>query len=280
MRCIFISDLHGEKSRYQKLFTIIKEEQPDGVFFGGDLLPGGFGLSENIETFIHQEFFLRISDMQNQGVQTRFFLILGNDDPGIYEDDFLDLQNKSLVTYVHNRTVPFNDLFVTGYAYIPPSPFTLKDWEKYDVSHYVDHGSMSPEQGVHSIDIQRDGMLETTIKDDLRRLVKNSPPEKTIFLFHTPPYQTKLDRAALDGKTIDHVPLDVHVGSIAVQRFIKQYHPFLTLHGHIHESVRLTGTWHQNIGSTRLFSAAHDGPELAVVRFDTDDVDKATRDLV
>jgi Icc-related predicted phosphoesterase len=280
VHCLFVSDLHGEKRRYRSLFNIIEEEQPDGVFFGGDLLPGGFGLSENIEEFIHHEFLLKITELQNHGVRTRFFLILGNDDPRIYEKHFLELQDKTLITYVHNRTVPFKDFFVTGYSYIPPSPFTLKDWEKYDVSHYVDPGSIPPEQGSYSINVNHEDVLETTIKEDLKELVKHSPPEKTIYLFHTPPYRSKLDRAALDGKIIDHVPFDVHVGSIALQRFIKQHHPFITLHGHIHESVRLTGAWHQKIGSTHLFSAAHDGPELAVVRFDTNDLDKATRELV
>ena len=43
--------------------------------------------------------------------------------------------------------------------------------------------------------------------------------------------------------------------------------PLITLHGHVHESTRLTGSWRQQLGSTLCFSAAHDGPELALVRF-------------
>ena len=98
-----------------------------------------------------------------------------------------------------------------------------------------------------------------------------------MFLFHTPPHETKLDRAALDGKMVDHVPLDLHVGSIAVRRFIEARQPLLTLHGHIHESARLTGSWRDRIGRTHLFSAAHDGPELALVRFDLEHPEGATR---
>ena len=52
------------------------------------------------------------------------------------------------------------------------------------------------------------------------------------------------------------------------------------LHGHIHESPRLTGKWRQQIGRTHAFTAAHDGPELALVRFDLDDLDNATRELL
>jgi Icc-related predicted phosphoesterase len=85
---------------------------------------------------------------------------------------------------------------------------------------------------------------------------------------------------ANDGKMVNHVPLDLHVGSIALRRFIEQRQPLVTLHGHIHESVRLTGSWRDRIGRTHLFGAAHDGAELALVRFDLDDPDSATRQLL
>jgi Icc-related predicted phosphoesterase len=103
---------------------------------------------------------------------------------------------------------------------------------------------------------------------------------RTILLFHTPPYNTGLDRAALDGKKVDHVDLDVHVGSIAVRRFIESKQPLLTLHGHVHESARMTGTWKEQIGRTFAFSAAHDGHELALIRFDLENLDDATRELL
>ena len=115
---------------------------------------------------------------------------------------------------------------------------------------------------------------------DLAALVNDDRMERAIFLFHTPPYDTPLDRAALDGKKYEHVPLDVHVGSIAVKRFIEQRQPLLTLHGHVHESARLTGEWKTRIGRTVCINAAHDGPELALVRFDPEFPDKASRELI
>ena len=39
--CFFVSDLHGKKDRYNKLFRKIEEERPYSVFLGGDLLPSG-----------------------------------------------------------------------------------------------------------------------------------------------------------------------------------------------------------------------------------------------
>ena len=79
---------------------------------------------------------------------------------------------------------------------------------------------------------------------------------------------------------IDHVPLDVHVGSIAVKKFILKRQPLITLHGHVHESARITGTWIERLGKTTAISAAHDGQELALVKFNPDDPQAAVRDLL
>ena len=101
-----------------------------------------------------------------------------------------------------------------------------------------------------------------------------------MFLFHTPPHETKLDRAALDRKLVEGVPLDVNVGSIAVRRFIEKRQPLLTLHGHVHESTRLTGAWGDQIGRTHMFNGAHDGGELAMIEFDLGDLDNAGLQLM
>ena len=68
--------------------------------------------------------------------------------------------------------------------------------------------------------------------------------------------------------------------SVAIQRFIASRQPLITLHGHIHESTRLTGAWRDRMGNTHAFSAAHDGPELALVRFDPSRPEQASRELV
>jgi hypothetical protein len=52
------------------------------------------------------------------------------------------------------------------------------------------------------------------------------------------------------------------------------------LHGHVHESARLTGEWRDQLGRTHCLSAAHDGGELALVRFDLESPGQATRALI
>jgi Icc-related predicted phosphoesterase len=169
---------------------------------------------------------------------------------------------------------------VYGYGYIPPTPFLSKDWERYDVSRYVDPGSVSPEEGWHSIPHTAIEARYATIKEDLDHLCGTDDLTGAVMLFHAPPYKTLLDRAALDGKFIDHVPLDVHVGSIAIRQFIERQQPWITLHGHIHESPRLTGAWREKIGRTYLFTAAHDGEDLSLITFNLEEPERATRRLV
>ena len=79
---------------------------------------------------------------------------------------------------------------------------------------------------------------------------------------------------------VDHAPLDVHVDSTAIKRFIEKRQPFATLHGHVHESSRITGSWKEKIGSTHIFSVAYGGPELAVVRFDPEKPQDARREIL
>ncbi len=207
-------------------------------------------------------------------------MVLGNDDPRSEEAAVLDAASRHVWEYVHNSRKQFGDYSVYGYSYVPPTPFSLKDWERYDVSRFVDPGCVHPEDGVLSVAVPEHILQWSTIQNDLDSLARDAHLHNAVFLFHSPPYKTRLDRASLDGKMVDHVPLDVHVGSIAMQRFIETRQPLVTLHGHVHESARLTGTWRDRIGRTHAFSAAHDGPELALVRFDLEDLENATRELL
>jgi hypothetical protein len=259
---------------------VIRDELPKLVLMGGDLLPSERNWSDGDFTtdILVPEFAELASDLGDDA--PRVMLILGNDDPRIHEAAILDAQRRGLWAYLHMSSVIAGDFTVFGYGCVPPTPFQLKDWERYDVSRYVDPGCVSPEEGIRTVPVWSEDTRHRTIQDDLKGLTDGKDLANAIMLFHTPPYRSSLDRAALDGQTVDHVPLDVHVGSIAVQRFIEERQPLLTLHGHIHESPRLTGSWRYRVGRTHAFTAAHDGPELALVRFDLHDLDGATRELL
>jgi len=283
--CYFVSDLHGHPERYEKLFSAILKDQPKAVFIGGDILPGlsmvralDFGHQDFIQGFITP----KLDELREELGEhyPRIFVILGNDDGRFIEQSVLDAAVSGYWQYIHNRRVRLKPFDIYGYNYVPPTPFQLKDWERYDVSRYVDPGCVSPEEGSHTFPVSEDELRYSTIQKDLEKLIKEDDLSKAIFLFHSPPHNTKIDRAALDGKMIDSIPLDIHVGSIAIRRFIKEHKPLITLHGHVHESSRITGSWKDKIGGTWMFNAAHDGPELALIQFDLYHPEKATRHLL
>lgn len=280
--CFFVSDLHGRSDQYRKLFRAIERERPAAVFLGGDLLPHHWAAVMSTEDFIGDHLVPEVRRLRSAlaGGMPRIFLILGNDDDRASEERFLAGHEEGLWEYVHERWVAFQEHEIAGYAYVPPTPFLLKDWERYDVSRFTDPGCVSPEEGHRTVTVDPDSIRFGTIATDLEQLSEGMELERAVLLFHSPPYRTNLDRAALDGRVVDHVPLDVNVGSVAIRRFIEDRQPLLTLHGHIHESATLTGSWRQTIGRTHCFSAAHDGPELALIRFDLDDLGNAQRELI
>jgi Icc-related predicted phosphoesterase len=285
-RCFFASDLHGRRDRYRTLLRAVEAECPAAVFLGGDLLPSGLGLAESIDPD-HLDFINGFLAPAFQRVRASLgsaypdvFAILGNDDPRFEEAAMLDVATHGLWHYAHERRIDWRGYTVFGYACIPPTPFRLKDWERYDVSRYVDPGCSSPEEGMRTVPAAESEVRYGTIQKDLESLVGDRALDRAIMLFHSPPYKSALDRAALDGRMVDFVPIDVHVGSIAIQRLISGRQPRITLHGHVHESPRITGEWSTRLGETHAFSGAHDGPELALVRFDPDDPASATRELI
>lgn len=277
----FVSDLHGRRERYERLFERIAAEAPEVVLLGGDLLPGRF-IDDLADDFVMGYLAERFSALARAlGARApRVLLIMGNDDPRRDEPAFIAGETAGAWEYIHERRVSVGEFDVAGYSFVPPSPFLLKDWERYDVSRFVDIGCVSPEEGRRTAPASEQVIRFATIAADLERLFEDADLGRAILLFHAPPHATALDRVLLKTATVDHAPLDPHVGSVAIRRLIESRQPLATLHGHIHESPRLTGAWRDQIGRTICLSAAHDGPELSLVRFDPRAPQRATRELL
>lgn len=285
LNCFFVTDLHGQVARYEKLFQEILRQRPDVVLIGGDILPATF-YSELSElpgyNFVRDYLSAGLQMVRQQLAENypNILVILGNDDPRSEEQNIVVQSEGRLFRYLHGQATSIGKFEFYGYGCVPPTPFALKDWELYDVSRYVPPGCVSPEEGYRSVDVPDYKIKWGTIKDELDLLAGKACLDRAIFLMHSPPYDTSLDYAALAGMKYEHVPLDPHVGSIAVRRFIENHQPLMTLHGHIHEAARLSGEWKIQIGRTVCINAAHDGPELAVVQFNPEAPDAATKELV
>ena len=283
--CHFAADLHGSLERYDKLFAAGARERPAAILLGGDLLPGfagGGGPPLGDGGFLLEALAPRLARLREATAPEppEVFAVLGNDDPRVEEEALRELESRGLLVYLHGtrRRCHGHDLY--GYGCVPPTPFLLKDWERYDVSRHLDPGDVSPEEGWRTVPVRPGEVRWGTIAGDLAELAGTGDLDGAIFLFHAPPYDTPLDRAALDGSLVDHVPLDPHVGSIAIRRFLEARQPLAALCGHVHESARLTGEWRTRLGRTVCLSAAHDGPELALVRFPLDAPGSASRELL
>jgi uncharacterized protein len=284
--CFFATDLHGKIDRYEKLYSAIKKHRPSAVLLGGDLLPRtGFSTTHNhfpASDFVADYLIPAFSEVRNtmKDLYPQVFLIPGNDDPGCEVEHILAAEILGIWRYCHGRKFTLGNFSIYGYACVPPTPFFLKDWERYDVSRYVPPGCVSPEEGFRSTPVEGSEIKWGTIQKDLAALVGADPLDRAVLLVHTPPYDTPLDRAGLDGGRYEHVEVDVHVGSIALRRLIEERQPMLTLHGHVHEAPRLTGEWRIQIGRTVCINGAHDGPELALVGFDLESPGEASRELL
>ncbi len=279
MKAIFVTDLHGNNEKYNKLCGYIKQDPPGLVFIGGDILPNY--MTEDPFKFLKHFLQPLLTGLKNELAEKypSVFLISGNDDPAIGNDTIAELDAAGLIYFMNSRVWKSDEIEVAGYQYVPPTPFYLKDSEKYDVSRFVPRGTVSPEEGIRTIDVPSNIIKYGSIKNDLEELTNEITDfRNTILLFHTPPYDTSLDK--MPGKNIHGKDEIISVGSIAVKRYIEKHQPLATLHGHIHESSEISGKWYDKIGETYCFNGSHKGKELSVIEFDTCDAGNAARKLI
>lgn len=279
MRAFFVSDLHGDEEKYDKLFDLILKETPDSVFIGGDVFPVyyAFPPDQFMESFLTPR--LEKLKLTLQSNYPGIYIITGNDDPAFTVPLLEKMDKNGLIFFSNNRKLTKGSYTVFGYPYVPPTPFMLKDFEKYDISRFIPRGSVSPEEGFRTVSIEANKIKWSTIKYDLNDLTYGFESfDKCLMLFHSPPYDTNLDK--MIGQDIDGIDELTNVGSIAIRKFIELNQPLLTMHGHIHESPALSGSWRDMIGNTTCFSAACEANELAVIKFDTNDLQQASRILI
>ena len=279
MKAICVSDIHGNDVKYRKLCTHIKQELPEAVFIAGDVLPNYY--ITDPKDFIEDTLKPLLSELKDElGVRyPEIFLITGNDDAAVSCEHLAYLELKGLIRFVNKMVINSPAYTVLGYPYVPPTPFLLKDWEKYDISRYLPRDTVSPEEGIRTIEVPANIKKYTTIKDDLAELSEEVTDfSKTICLFHAPPVETNLDK--IFGKGINGDKEILSIGSYAIRKFIEKNQPLITIHGHIHESTDISGYWQDRLGRTICFNAATAGSELSIIEFDTDSSENAVRVLI
>lgn len=237
MKLLYTSDLHGNRVLYERLFKRAEESDIGGVALGGDLCPrGGKSLPEWIafqRSFLADYLISLITEFRLKFPSKQVYVMMGNDDFRKNQDIFQDAEQKGIVFYIHKKSAELWDGFsIVGYSFVNATPFRLKDWEKKDTPTSIDPVQLSSDV-LRSAEEKRG-----TIEEDMALLAELSTPKKTIYILHAPPYNTNLD-IITSGE---------HVGSVAVRNFIEKENPLATLHGHIHESPKMSGSWLDVIG--------------------------------
>ncbi|MCU0493408.1 MAG: metallophosphoesterase [Chloroflexaceae bacterium] len=268
MRLAYTADLHGNILAYRQLLELALDQQARAVIVGGDLLP--HTIQTQVAIGVQRRFILEqlrplLAEYRAARPELAIYLLAGNDDWAGAIAALEELERDGLAVPIHGRVLPLGDnLWLAGYACVPVTPFSIKDYERRDT------GDLPPysfemaytSAGGEPVKTSAARMLALpTIAEELAALARQSNPARTIYVCHTPPHNTGLDQMRTK-----------HVGSKALRAFIEQHQPPLTLHGHIHEAPTLSRRYAEQLGTTWSINPGHERTRFGAVVLDTDDI--------
>ena len=271
MIVIYTSDLHGNHELYSELFELAEERGAQAVIIGGDMLPlqGSFqySLLEQKE-FVFAYLAPKLRDFLSRAPQVTIYAMLGNDDWGASSTHLRELEEQGMLRLIHGQKHVLGDGYeLIGYAHVPPTPFIIKDGERRDLQKDSAEAQRctaccSEEEKIVVIDPRRYLIQMKSIEEELEELPRAREAHSAVYVMHSPPFRTNLDRL-FDGRWI---------GSRAIRLFIERHQPYLSLHGHIHESSEISGQYWDRIGRTVCINPGQSPEELYAVVFKLEDV--------
>ena len=259
----FTSDMHGQGELYEQIVTLAAARQPAAVLLGGDLAPHGTGAAgvQHQRVFLEGflvEFARRLREAA-PGVE--LLLLMGNDDWAA-NHDVLEHYDGTLWRSLHAHAIEVQGVWVAGLSWVPITPFSIKDWERWEDGREEAparlSGWLSGREGLREFRFDAERRAPT-IAEGLLELASLSPAAETVYVLHSPPLDTACDVIATRQ----------HVGSRAIRAFIEERQPRLVLSGHIHESPRVSGSWRDLLGRTPVVNPGQFGsPQLCGAWFD------------
>lgn len=172
-------------------------------------------VAQSQRNFLEKYLLPRIEQMSKDHVKT--FIQFGNDDIKDNEDLLTAADASGILGYINQRALNLDNNFrIAGYSFVNPIPgVEYSAWQK----------------------------SEEEIGRDIEVLFNQSDPQKTVYVFHAPPFGTCLDQ---NGSR-------EHIGSISVRAAIQKLNPYLLLTGHAHASRIISGKFYEKIGMTHAF---------------------------
>lgn len=265
MKIIFVTDLHGKREKYDMLFDVIKTHGADILINGGDMLPWK---TQNYPLKDQKDFIVNYLENHFRSFEKLciyYLCLLGNDDLGILDELFKKTCEKfSFIHDIAQKKVKIGEYEFIGMNWVSDNPFTNKDRCRKDSNSETTQkvlpvGLISTPSGWREIKDWinfRENL--PTIEEELKNLPAPENFEKAIYVMHMPPSNLGLDQCWHGGE----------VGSKAIYNFIKEKQPFLTLHGHIHESPDKSGIWLAHLGKTMCIQPGQREEKLVYVIVD------------
>lgn len=271
MRILFTSDIHAGPTLLAQLMDTVAAQRVAAVIIGGDLIPHhlpqppGRDILCAQAVYLEREFIPAFRELRSQ-LDIPVYLDMGNDDFAANRT-ILEAVDGSLFHLLHMRRCRLTrEVDLVGYMVVPPTPFYRKDWEKPDRAgrpvrpgnRVITHGQVT--WGGVIEDMELDLASGDTIAADLA-ILSEGIRKPFILVSHSPPADTPLDITSLG----------VHVGSQAIRDFIAHWAKRgmlpAALHGHIHESYRMSGTIRTRISGALCVNPGQDHGPDAVLRY-------------
>lgn len=247
MRLLFATDLHGRIRHLEQLLSLARRCGPHMVILGGDDLPDADPADpEGSQVrFLQTHLTPWFVQLRQACPDATIAVIAGNHDWLCTYEGFERLERDRLLRVLRpDRPLRLHGHSFFGYSCSPPSPYLAKDFERLDFPgqpYLFDGGRVwdAARRTPATVDAAAYLASAPSIESDLSRIPRVDD-DAWILVAHAPPYDSDLD--LLTGP--------MHVGSRSVRRFLLDRQPALSLHGHIHESPRLTGRFWQRFGRT------------------------------
>ena len=255
LRFLYTTDLHGDTARYETVLNFAITHDFKIIHMGADLLPKGSGILTIQKTFVNNYLKKFYHQCSAHGITA--IASFGNDDIYTRKTYF-----RKYATLLDETPYLCDQYEFKAYNFVPVYPFSLRTACKNDSDDWVytdkDCPTMDvgPEGFIHIADPDKYFKEKGTIKGDLDQIKGH---KNLIMAIHCPPAGLSLD-VCLDGRA---------VGSQAVTTWIQKNQPLLTLHGHIHENLNVTGNWKVMLGRTTIIQP---GPNMVVIEINDDKV--------
>lgn len=271
MKLLYVTDIHGDRNKYEKVLELAVAENIGLIVNGGDMLPKQCDRHTEQPIFIDE--YLRDYFKRLQEHNIAHLGMLGNDDLQIVDSRFQQLCDEFEIIYdIAGSKVEIGGYEFIGMNHILDHPFGCKD-RVVNEKGYVPQRQLSAVAGFsNEVDYDRIyNWLEYSktelpqMCDILKQLPMPQNPNKTIYVMHMPPAGLRLGQLRYQ---------DLDIGSVDIYEFWKEINPLLSLHGHIHESPDTQkGKWINKINGTTCIQTGQtelDDEELIYAEIDLD----------